>query len=385
MEKIMNILCASDRNFLYPTYVFMGSVMENHEGIKVHFYLLAAEDVTDEDKSALTAYITSKGHAIEYLNVDSSQFDGYVVHEKFPRSAYYRLMAHKYLPEDMDRILYLDVDIVVDKNIYDDFYSLDFEGNYLIATSHNPNPDYCNMLTSAIVNLESAAKGEYFNSGVLLMNLCKFRENITLDDYNRAYAACEEAEMEIFYDQGLLNYMFYDKTKYESSMDFNFRFSIPIQHQKRLDPDREYKKSILHYTGMCQPYKPWDLMLEEEDIEKFGTVPFSSNYFYVSEELNELLKRWWYYAEKTPIYENVLAEMKIKQKWFRRNLLDFTLHHNGIVDALSQNNKNVLTKTIYRDKGIYPDHFHWKAYRIGCIILAPYFFFKKLLKKVLKK
>jgi phosphopentomutase len=93
----------------------------------------------------------------------------------------------------MDRILYMDVDIVVDKNIYDDFYCLDFEDNYLIATSHNPNPDYCNMLTPDIVNLESAAKGEYFNSGVLVMNLEMFRKNITLDDYNRAYAACEKA------------------------------------------------------------------------------------------------------------------------------------------------------------------------------------------------
>ena len=381
MERNMNILCASDRNFLYPTYVFMGSVMENHKDIKVNFYLLAAEDVTDEDKAALKKYINSENCEIDFLNVDSSQFDGYVVHEKFPRSAYYRLMAHKYLPEDMDRILYLDVDIVVDKNIYDDFYSLDFEGKYLIATSHNPNPDYCNMLTSEIVNLESAARGEYFNSGVLLMNLDLFRKNITLDDYNKAYASCEKANMEIFYDQGLLNYMFYDKTKYLSSMDFNYRYSIPIQNKKRLEPGRVYKKSVLHYTGMCQPYKPWDLMLDDSDIEKYGDVPFSNNYFYVNKELNELLKRWWYYAEKTPIYEDVLASMKIKQKWFRRNLMDFTLSHNRMVKALATNNTNVITKTVYKNNEVFPENFHWKAYKIGCFIAAPYFFLRKLFKR----
>ncbi len=381
MERVMNILCASDKNFLHPTYVFMCSVMENHRDVKVNFYLLAAEDVTDEDKKALKDYINSENNSIEFLDVDSSQFDGYVVHEKFPRSAYYRLMAHKYLPKDMDRILYLDVDIVVDKNIYDDFYSTDFEGNYLVATSHNPNPTYCNMLTPEIVNLESAARGEYFNSGVLLMNLEMFRENISLDDYNNAYAACEKANMEIFYDQGLLNYMFSDKTKYFSSMDFNYRYSIPIQHKKRLEPDKIYKKSVLHYTGMCQPYKPWDLMLDDEDIEEYRNVPFSNNYFYVGKELNELLKRWWYYAEKTPIYEEVLANMKIKQKWFRRNLMDFTLMHNRIVKALETNNTNVITKTVYKNKDVMPENFHWRAYKLGCLLMSPVFFLRKLFKK----
>ena len=384
MEKTMNILCASDKNFLHPTYVFMCSVMENHPDIKVHFYLLASEDVSDREKADLKQYIHSKGHEIVYLDVDSSQFDGYVVHEKFPRSAYYRLMAHRYLPQDMDRILYLDVDIVVDKNIYDDFYSLDFEGKYLITTSHNPNPNFCNSLTSETVNLVSAARGEYFNSGVLLMNLELFRENITLDDYNRAYASCEEANLEIFYDQGLLNYMFYDKARYLSSMDFNFRYSIPIQNASRLEAGREYKKAILHYTGMCQPYKPWDLMLDDEDIEKFGDVPFYSHYFYVSADLNKLLKRWWYYAEKTPIYEAVLQSMKIKQKWFKRNLMDFALEHNKIIRALESNNTNLITKTVYSDKSIVPQNFHWKAYKLGCALMAPLFLLKKILKKIRK-
>ena len=85
----------------------------------------------------------------------------------------------------------------------------DFNGKYLIATSHNPNPDYLNMLNYSIVNLEAAARGEYFNSGVLLMNLVQFRENITIEKYKEAYNACLDQGLEVFYDQGLLNYMFF--------------------------------------------------------------------------------------------------------------------------------------------------------------------------------
>lgn len=380
-EKVMNILCASDRNFLYPTYVFMASVMENHKGIKVNFYLLAGEDVSNEDKKDLEKFIVSKKHSITFLAINSNQFDKFVVHEKFPKSAYYRLMAHELLPKTMDRILYFDVDIIVDSNIYEDLYCLDFDGKYLIGTSHNPNPDYCNMLSPSIVNLESAGKGEYFNSGVLLMNLELFRKNITLDSYNKAYKYCEDNNIEVFYDQGLLNFMFYDKTKYLSSMDYNFRFSIPIQNKKRLEKNRVYKKAIIHYTGMCQPYKPWDLMLEDVDIEKFGDVPFSNKYFYVSKELNELLKLWWVYAKKTPIYENVLSQMKIKQKWFKRNLLDFALMHNKMVASIDSNNKKIITQTFYKDQGVLPPDFSWGAYKLSLFISKPYRALKKLFSR----
>ena len=58
MKKTMNILCASDRNFLYPTYVFMASVMENHKELDLRFYLLSGEDVI-VNPSALPSHILS--------------------------------------------------------------------------------------------------------------------------------------------------------------------------------------------------------------------------------------------------------------------------------------------------------------------------------------
>lgn len=96
---------------------------------------------------------------------------------------------------------------------------------------------------------------------------------------------------------------------------------------------------------------------------------------------NELLKRWWYYAETTPVYDEILSNMKIKQKWFRRNLLDFTKMHNRMVRALETNNHNVITKTFYKDKDMLPPGFHWKAYKIGCFLAAPFFLVRKLFKR----
>ena len=165
-------------------------------------------------------------------------------------------------------------------------------------------------------------------------------------------------------------------------MDYNFRYSIPIDYKNRLDPHRIYKMAIVHFTGMKQPYKPWDLMLDDEDTKKFGIVPFKDNYFYVSADLNNLMSKWWYYAEQTPIYQQVYNEMLLKRKWFKRNLMDFALKHNKLLNDI-QAKKDGGVKQITKEKTVekLPDNFHYRAYNIMCKVLAPFFALRKLLKK----
>ena len=170
-------------------------------------------------------------------------------------------------------------------------------------------------------------------------------------------------------------------------MDYNFRYSIPKDYKKRLIEGYDYKKSIIHFTGMKQPYKPWDLLFEDDDIKAFKNVPYEDGYFYVSKELNELMKKWWFYAEQTPIYENVYNEMCLKRKWFKRNLMDFFMKHNEMFQIYKSTSpkivKDLKTNTTIITK--YPDNFHYRAYKIICILFAPYFKFKQWLTKKKKR
>lgn len=384
MKQKMNILLSSDRNFLLPTYVTIASLMHHHPAVTLVFYFFVGADITQQDKQNLQEYVVSHGHEIHFTDVREDCCTSYVVCERFPKAAYYRLMAHEHLPETVHRVLYLDGDVVVHADIYHDFYCMDFEGKYLIAASHNPNPDYCNMLDETTVNLAAAARGEYFNSGVLLMNLDRFREKITRQTYDQAYLCCTSGGTEIFYDQGLLNYMFFDKTKYVSSMDYNYRYSIPIQYKDRLQNVRVYKKAVIHYTGMNQPYKPWDLRLEKEDTEPFGAVPYSKQYFYVNEEWNRLSEIWWQYAQMTPVYPAISEQMEVKRKWFRRNLKEFMLFHNDMMRASESKGKDALIRTEYAQT-FYVRHFHYRAYKIGCMICAPYFWLRNRIRAGKKK
>ncbi len=381
--KDINVLCATDRNFLYPTYVTMISVIKNHPQMHVNFFLIVDGDLSEDDLKKLKAFIESQNATIEFLRMDIEDFDGFEISERFTKAAYFRLMAHKYLPKSLERILYLDVDIIVNADI-SEFYFEEFGDKYLLATSHNPVPDYYNTLDNTLVNFEAAGKGEFFNSGVLVFNLQKFRENITANDYVTAYEECLKNDIKVFYDQGLLNYMFFDKTRYFSSMDYNYRYSIPIDYKRRIDPNRKYKKAIIHYTGMKQPYKPWDIIFTEQELQLFGNVPYENNYFYVSKSLNDLMKIWWEYAKYTPIYNELLQQEQVKHKWFSRNLMPLLMTLNNI-----QQHNNV--KICYKDKTckqiveVYPKDFKHRAYKLGCVILSPYYFLRKVFRNLKKR
>lgn len=383
MERI-NILCATDKNFLNPAYVTIASVIENHKQYGIHFFVIIDHDIDEKDCERLKSYVNSTGNEIDFLAMDIPEFENFEVCERFTRAAYFRLMAHKYLPKNIDRILYLDVDIIVDQDI-SEFYFADFQGKYLLATSHNPVPDYFNMLDHTLVNLESAAKGEFFNSGVLVFNIGLFRKNISIKDYADAYAECDRNGIQVFYDQGLLNYMFYDKTRYFSSMDYNYRYSIPKDYSKRIDSKIQYKKAIIHFTGMKQPYKPWDIVFTDEEVKMFGKVPYENGYFYVSDELNKLMLVWWKYAKLTPVYEELVFAEHIKHKWFSRNLLPIFIKHNDIMKKKQTGVSSV--KEIIKEKQStqYPAGFKHRAYKLGCLLLSPYYFVRAIIRKIKKR
>ena len=85
--------------------------------------------------------------------------------------------SFKYLPDNIDRILYLDSDTVV-INKLNELYNMNFEDNYFIAATH---------IGKAVHKFNEMRLGikqdePYINTGVLLINLKELRKiNIEKD------------------------------------------------------------------------------------------------------------------------------------------------------------------------------------------------------------
>lgn len=171
-----------------------------------------------------------------------------------PVSAYYRLFLPELLPH-LNRILYMDIDILVTKKL-DELYYTNFEGNYLVSVIDLP------MVTNSVewtkLLLERNYK-EYFNSGLLLMNLYLMRK------YNHVSKLLQFISENYPYllhdDQDALN-IFYRGAVKLFSLNYNWLSCNHNFYDKKLDDLR-----IIHFVDIGG--KPW---LNYSGVDEKGTL-----------------------------------------------------------------------------------------------------------------
>ena len=162
---------------------------------------------------------------------------------------FYRCIAHRFF-KDIDKILYLDSDILVYRDI-SELFDTDIK-DYVLAgvrdmapvnEKYHPQGKYVREFAEKYLN-----NGPYINSGVLLINLrgmAKY-ENMLF-----------ETKIPLFYpDQDLLNATFFGKIKF-LPLKYNLAPGIPVP---KFFPLNEAREAMLggHVIIHCYSVKPFD-------------------------------------------------------------------------------------------------------------------------------
>lgn len=252
-----NIVFTADNNYMQHLAVTLISLLENNKS-EIFKIFIFSSDITDANKEKIEQMITPYHCTVEYILFDKKIFE-HINAGRFSIATYYRLLMPKYLC--VDKLLYLDVDMVINGSIKE-LYDQDIE-NYYVAAVEDAWRDraYCNKL-----GMSKDAK--YFNAGVLVANLKKWREENLFDAFI-AYERNSKVELES-HDQDIFNAIFDGKWK-RLPLKFN-------QYEKNPDLDKEKllqcftKEEILearkqpiivHYIG---GRKPWHY--RNEHIQK---------------------------------------------------------------------------------------------------------------------
>jgi lipopolysaccharide biosynthesis glycosyltransferase len=238
----MNIAFCINNTYADKAAVVMTSVLENHPDTQVHFYIFSS-DLCDDSLLMLQKLQTKyKNFTVQKVNVHKQLFNnlpltvGYI-----PIEAYYRYLIADLLPE-LNKILYLDADLIVDKNI-SDFYNTDLgnyylagaEGLYVTESGHKPN-------------IGLTDNDAYINAGVLLMNLKQMRQNKL---GSKLLEATKKLQNKIKYqDQDIINIVCKGKILIVDSI-YNF-----TQHNILREKNKIKAACIIHYTGRKKPWGP---------------------------------------------------------------------------------------------------------------------------------
>ncbi|WP_203457015.1 glycosyltransferase family 8 protein [Paenibacillus tepidiphilus] len=170
----------------------------------------------------------------------------------YSKEMYYRILAYKFLPEEMDTILYLDPDIIIINEIRS-LYETDISQALFAEAYHDRlSVKEINRLRLRPYDIEA-----YYNSGVLLMNLALQRQRI---DEREVFAFVEENKLRLILpDQDIINALYAKEIVKVDEVRFNYDpryyFYYKLASNGRVDMDYVVKhSSIIHFCGRKKPW-----------------------------------------------------------------------------------------------------------------------------------
>lgn len=262
-SRELHIVYASDDRFAEILGVSLVSLYENNSDMKkIHIYVLDS-GISDVNKKLLLSVSNKyKRENIQFISARniSKILSMNVNTDRGSLSQYARLFVSRDLPETLDRILYLDCDIIVNDSLYD-LWNLDLKGKTIAALKDAFSKQYRR-------NIELQPHDIMFNSGVMLIDMKKWKEK-NIEKKLLAFIKRHKGIIQQG-DQGALNAVLSKDTfcfhpRFNSvTIFYDFTYEEMLAYRKPVDfySKKEVKQAvehpvIIHYTTSFTSTRPW--------------------------------------------------------------------------------------------------------------------------------
>ena len=231
-DTTITLVFAGDDNYVEPLSVALTSLNMNTKTPAEVFIL--TEGFSDKNKF-LFRHLDHKlaNVDIRIITIDAKEFEGFPINDRWSKSIYFRYLIPNLLPSHK-RALYLDGDVLILKDL-ESLFNLPLDDNLIAGVSEIGEKGF---LSSPLFKNHSF----YINSGVLLMDLEKFRhEKIT----TQLFQTTEQYKDQFtHYDQDAINLALKGKIKL-----------LPLKYNAQHRISSHFNKIIFHYSGKEKPWK----------------------------------------------------------------------------------------------------------------------------------
>ena len=278
--------------------VWVGTAMQSiidHTDSKLCFHILHDETVGEENKRRLKQVANQKGDFIEFHEIDSAEFEciknrthGFTIGTMF------RCMLPDLLP-DLSKIVYLDADIFVNTDIKE-LWEFDINDYCLAAVVDEGVIKF--HIPNILYKYPEIDRNQYFNAGVLCMNLRKIKQRGNLKDLVVKFLVNNPEAT--YPDQDALNVLFHNNILYLDSSWNQFVYSHREDNKDNLD------NAVFHYAGKNS------LILYSQskiDMEYFKTIcrtPWSN--YEIDHQINGCVGRL---TDRINQYEKMMYRLSV--------------------------------------------------------------------------
>lgn len=155
----MNILYAADNNFARILSVSIYSLLEQHLGQEMNIFILN-DDIGNDNIKTIKNLFKESNHQVVFIEKRNTVDT--IVSDRGSNTQFLRLYFDEYLPNDIDRLLYLDCDTLIESSLLD-LYETDLQGKTLMLAKDPFSKNYRKFLGLS-------KNAEMFNSGVMLID-----------------------------------------------------------------------------------------------------------------------------------------------------------------------------------------------------------------------
>lgn len=260
----MNILYASDNNYSEIMGISILSLLENNQDMDEIRVYIVNDNISDENCRKIESIFTKYNRPLplwkeikginEILQVE-------VYEDRFSQTQFARLFLETILDEKDERILYLDCDTIIQDSLRE-LWEMPLQGKMGAVLADAFSPLYRG-------NIGLDKNDLMFNSGVMLIDLVKWREE-HVGHQLRAFIRAHKGMVQQG-DQGVLNAVLsrkvctfsprfnfvtnYSAFSYEDML--LYRKPVNIYSKEEIE-EAKNSPCIIHYTSSFMVARPWE-------------------------------------------------------------------------------------------------------------------------------
>ena len=255
MKNHYNILVTLDSGYLRPLSVMLKSLVINNPDVIFEVYILH-QSLTKEHLDYVYDLIGETNVNLNPILIKDDMINAFPTSKRYPKEMYFRLFCANYLPDKIDRILYLDPDIVT-INPIDELYYMPFDDYMFMACTHVSKQGQ--ILNG--IRLRTDRFTPYFNSGVILINLNRLRQ---FNNDHLIYEYIDKNRSRLLLpDQDVFTAIYGKKTKLIDSLKYNLGdryitlYGLFTNKGEKITLDWIKKNTVvIHFYGRNKPWKP---------------------------------------------------------------------------------------------------------------------------------
>ena len=288
IERIIDIVLATDDNYSPQCATVIASVLLNCDATSYFRFHILDGGITEENKSKIQQLKSIRQFDINFYDMKKYDWSDLPLNLSWISSiaTYYRLIINEILPNDVEKAIYLDCDVIVEQDLKN-LWNIDISDKIFGGCESI-------VATKSISRLK--LDGNYFNAGILLINLKRLR-NFDVKTEGIKYLK-EKGKDIVYQDQDILNGLFNKDCKYLSlkwNTYTNLFFSIKEKTSYTFEDaiNAAYAPAIIHFTG---PYKPWKTICShplQREYEKYFKYTAFENSLFNWKTINGFIRRCW--------------------------------------------------------------------------------------------